>query len=29
MTDDVTYQDYLELDTLLSLQKPRTAYPRR
>ncbi|MFF9915165.1 tryptophan 2,3-dioxygenase family protein [Streptomyces sp. NPDC013457] len=25
MTDDVTYQDYLELDTLLSLQKPRTA----
>ncbi|MFI1190978.1 tryptophan 2,3-dioxygenase family protein [Streptomyces californicus] len=24
MTDDVTYQDYLELDTLLSLQKPRS-----
>jgi tryptophan 2,3-dioxygenase len=25
VTDDVTYQNYLELDTLLSLQKPRTA----
>ncbi|MEU0399881.1 tryptophan 2,3-dioxygenase family protein [Streptomyces sp. NPDC006197] len=25
MTDDVKYRDYLELDTLLSLQKPRAA----
>jgi tryptophan 2,3-dioxygenase len=27
MTEYITYWDYVQLDTLLTLQKPRTAYP--